>query len=228
MTLLKNFIDCICIGIFINIVSKLGSAPITHTPAKNQEPTSPNQAPGSKAHSGVIPPALNTNALSVPGSLDTSGLGLTEPQLRRQSLECLVGVLKSLVTWGTTSSAGGPSDSPGETRSSVPPPDESREDTVTPDPSLSLDRLNNPPLSASESRQPTPDVSDDPSRFESAKQRKTTLLEGIKKFNFKPKRVGRVPVRRMPPTELLTGHRVLLGNWLHSEPFPDRHCALPP
>ena len=31
--------------------------------------------------------------------------------------------------------------------------------------------------------------SDDPSRFENAKQRKTTLLEGIKKFNFKPKRV---------------------------------------
>ncbi|KAF8918488.1 hypothetical protein CPB85DRAFT_1430659 [Mucidula mucida] len=32
------------------------------------------------------------------------------------------------------------------------------------------------------------DITDDPGRFESAKQRKTTLLEGIKKFNFKPKR----------------------------------------
>lgn len=31
---------------------------------------------------------------------------------------------------------------------------------------------------------------DEPSRFENAKQRKTTLLEGIKKFNFKPKRVS--------------------------------------
>ena len=174
---------------FINIVSKLGSAPITHTPPKNQEPTSPSHAPGSKSHAGSIPPALNTTALSIPGSLDTSGLGLTEPQLRRQSLECLVSVLRSLVTWGTSSSATGPNESPGETRSSVPPPEDSREDTVTPDPSL--DKLN-PPLSASESRQPTPDVSDDPSRFESAKQRKTTLLEGIKKFNFKPKRVSRV------------------------------------
>lgn len=38
----------------------------------------------------------------------------------------------------------------------------------------------------------TPEVggaTDDPSRFENAKQRKTTLLQGIKKFNFKPKRV---------------------------------------
>ena len=33
---------------------------------------------------------------------------------------------------------------------------------------------------------------DDPERFESAKQRKTTLMEGIKKFNFKPKKVSRL------------------------------------
>jgi brefeldin A-inhibited guanine nucleotide-exchange protein len=35
----------------------------------------------------------------------------------------------------------------------------------------------------------TPDLNDDPSRFESARQKKTTLLEGIKKFNSKPKHV---------------------------------------
>jgi brefeldin A-inhibited guanine nucleotide-exchange protein len=35
----------------------------------------------------------------------------------------------------------------------------------------------------------TPDpAEDDVGRFESAKQRKTTLQEGIRKFNFKPKR----------------------------------------
>jgi brefeldin A-inhibited guanine nucleotide-exchange protein len=32
------------------------------------------------------------------------------------------------------------------------------------------------------------EVDDDVERFESAKARKTNLLEGIKKFNFKPKR----------------------------------------
>ena len=176
---------------FINIISKLGSAPITHTPSKNPEPTSPHQAPGAKHHhSNAVPPALSTTALSVPGSLDTSGLGLTEPQLRRQSLECLVAVLKSLVAWGTTSTSGGPNDSPGEQRNSVPPQEDGREDNFTPDPSL--DRLNPPPSATEPSRQATPDytASDDPSRFESAKQRKTTLLEGIKKFNFKPKRVS--------------------------------------
>ncbi|KAJ3538200.1 hypothetical protein NM688_g6554 [Phlebia brevispora] len=173
----------------INIVSKLGSAPITHTPPKNAEPTSPAQASGSRQHgtSSTAPP-LSTSALSVPGSLDTSGLGLSEPQLRRQSLECLVAVLKSLVAWGTTTTNSGPADSPGDNRSSAPPPEDlNREDTVTPDPSL--DRLNPPSSATDTSRQATPDpLADDPSRFESAKQRKTTLLEGIKKFNFKPKR----------------------------------------
>ena len=39
----------------------------------------------------------------------------------------------------------------------------------------------------------TPDVGagdDEVGKFESAKQKKTSLLEGIKKFNFKPKRVS--------------------------------------
>lgn len=170
-------------------MSKLGSSPITHAPAKNVEPPSPSQAPHSRAHGSTVPPALSTTALSVPGSLDTSGLGLTEQQLRRQSLECLVAVLKSLVAWGTTATNTGPTDSPGENRNSVPPVEDPREDTITPD--LSLDKMNPPPSASEYSRQATPDpLADDPGRFESAKQRKTTLLEGIKKFNYKPKRVS--------------------------------------
>lgn len=92
------------------------------------------------------------------------------------------------MAWGTTTTAVGPADSPGENRNSVTAAEDlNREDTVTPDPSL--DKLNLP-SSAADSRQPTPDpLGDDPGRFESAKQRKTTLLEGIKKFNFKPKKV---------------------------------------
>ena len=66
-------------------------------------------------------------------------------------------------------------------------PEEMKSDKVTPE-SSSLD-LRPGPTSADPTRQPTPEVVDDPSKFESAKQKKTTLLEGIKKFNFKPKRV---------------------------------------
>jgi brefeldin A-inhibited guanine nucleotide-exchange protein len=116
--------------------------------------------------------------------MDTSVLGLSEGQLKRQGLECLVAVLRSLVAWGTA--AGKTTGDPyveNASRSQIG--DDVRHDMVTPDPSL--DRL--PSWASVETLRKTPDLADDPTRFESAKQKKTTLLEGIKKFNFKPKRV---------------------------------------
>lgn len=109
-------------------------------------------------------------------------MGLSETQLKRQGLECLTAILRSLVTWGTA--AGKAADEPLATPSKSQVGDEA---PVTPD--GSLDRLSAAAASAETLRQPTPDIADDPSKFESAKQKKTTLLEGIKKFNFKPKRV---------------------------------------
>lgn len=172
----------------INIISKLATAPISHVPQKGQEPTSPALQPTSKNHSNSVAPALSTSALAVSGTIDNSGLGLSEPKLRKQSLECLVAVLKSLVVWGTANNPN--TESPGEPGSRPPtvPGEELRADTITPE--NSMDRLSAAPSLSESSRIPTPDpVSDDPTKFESAKQKKTTLLEGIKKFNFKPKRV---------------------------------------
>ncbi|OBZ76081.1 Protein transport protein sec71 [Grifola frondosa] len=167
----------------MNIVSKIGTAPMSHVPQKANDPTSPSLTPTSKTHHhNTVPPSLSTSALSVPGSLDTSTLGHSERQLRRQGLECLVAVLKSLVVWGTASSTTPDGATDPSTRTLF---EDIRHDTVTPD--VSLDKLSAPPGSDTP-RQPTPDFGDDPSKFESAKQKKTTLLEGIKKFNFKPKR----------------------------------------
>jgi brefeldin A-inhibited guanine nucleotide-exchange protein len=184
------FIDCILIVFrcsLINIVSKLGTSPITHAPPKANDPTSPGLPPTTKGHTNSVPPTLSTTALSVPGSLDTSGLGHTESQLRRQSLECLVAVLRSLVAWGTTNSGSVNTASldGGNSIATKSVTDDLRASTVTPD--SSLDKLSG--ASATESI-PIPDqFTDDPTKFESAKQKKTTLLEGIKKFNYKPKRV---------------------------------------
>jgi brefeldin A-inhibited guanine nucleotide-exchange protein len=119
--------------------------------------------------------------------MDTSTMGLSEGQLRRQGLECLVAVLRSLVTWGT---AAGKTPAESATADTAPRSqigEEIATDTMTPDPSL--DGLIASTGSTEAFRQSTPDIADDPTRFESAKQKKTTLLEGIKKFNFKPKRV---------------------------------------
>lgn len=174
----------------MNIISRMGTAHVTGGgQTKGGDQNSPSLTPTTnKSHNVNVPPSLSTSALSISGSIDASSLGLSENQLRRQGIDCLVTVLKSLVTWGTGSGTGlpgslAPPDS--ATRSRVS--EETRPESVTPDPSI--DRLPQVAQSAETTRQSTPDIGDDPSRFESAKQKKTTLLEGINKFNFKPKRV---------------------------------------
>lgn len=168
----------------MNIISKLAMAPVSNNPQKTNEQNSPSLPPTTKGQSSSVsvPPSLSTTALAVPGALDTSTLGLSEPQLKRQSLEALVAVLKSLVTWGTGSS-GTESAIPPTARSPAATTEGLRLDSATPD------YTSKSSGSVDFARQPTPDVADDPTKFESAKQKKTTILEGIKKFNFKPKRV---------------------------------------
>lgn len=114
-------------------------------------------------------------------------MGLSESQLRRQGLECLVAVLRSLVAWGVSpnSTLGKTVEEPLLSARSMT--EETKRDAVSSD--VNLDRLSATGASIETFRQTTPDFGDDPTRFESAKQKKTTLLEGIKKFNYKPKRV---------------------------------------
>lgn len=169
----------------MNIISKISSASIAPGHHRTSEPPSPALNPTKHSQNNPIQPSSSTGALSVPGSMDTANLGTSESQLKRQGLECLVMALRSLVAWGT--SPGKPSEDGGTpTRSQH---EDSRRDSFAPD--GSLDRLSVVDISAEALRQSSPDlIDDDPSRFESAKQKKTTLLEGIKKFNFKPKRVS--------------------------------------
>ncbi|RDB22645.1 Protein transport protein sec71 [Hypsizygus marmoreus] len=165
----------------INIVSKIGTTPSSAAHQRGNEPPSPALSPTSKHQSSGASPSLTSSALSISGVMDTSVMGLSESQLKRQGLECLAAVLRSLVAWGTA--AGKAADEPLVTPSKFQVGEEA---PVTPD--GSLDKLSAAAASAETLRQPTPDIVDDPSKFESAKQKKTTLLEGIKKFNFKPKR----------------------------------------
>lgn len=182
---LLKFTDYNCDSL-MNIISKIGTVPLTTAQHKTNEPASPGLNPTGKGHNKAVPPSLSTSALAVSGTIDTSTMGLSEIQLKRQGLECLVAVLRSLVAWATA--VGKTVADPivdSTTRSQLG--EDSGQDNISAD--GSLDRLSLVPGSAEVLRQPTPDVIDDPSKFESAKQKKTTLLEGIKKFNFKPKRV---------------------------------------
>lgn len=171
----------------MNIISKIGTIPFTAAQQKANEPQSPALNPHTKPHSPGGAPSLTTSALSVSGTMDTSVMGLTEHQLKRQGLECLVAVLRSMVAWGTAAAVKAADETPITLSTRLHTGEDIQPDSVAHE--GSLDRLSAAGGSLEALRQPTPDLSDDPSKFESAKQKKTTLLEGLKKFNFKPKRV---------------------------------------
>lgn len=151
---------------------------------KGAEPSSPALNPTPKNPPLNIASSLGNGALTVSGTLDTSNMGLTEGQLRRQGIDCLASILRSLVAWGTVAGKSG-DDIPMGTPSRTQAADDTKRELGTPD--RPADRLS--ATSSETFRQPTPEIVDDPTRFESAKQKKTTLLEGIKKFNFKPRKV---------------------------------------
>ncbi|KAF8591584.1 Sec7-domain-containing protein [Ramaria rubella] len=168
----------------MNVISKMGTSHFSTPKEKTTDPTSPSLHPSNRSTRSTLPPSLSTNALSGPAVPDISGTGLSEGKLKRQSLECLVGVLRSLVVWGTQ--AGKTVTDPVVNSSTHShPADDTKLESIPSE--MTLDQSGHPSV-ADASRTATPDINDDPGRFESAKQKKTTLLEGIRKFNFKPKR----------------------------------------
>ncbi|KLO19767.1 Sec7-domain-containing protein [Schizopora paradoxa] len=164
----------------MNTISKIATVHNVAPAPKVPDPTSPALKPTGKGHdhSSNVPPALSTAALAVPGNADNANLGLSEQQLKRQGLDSLVAVLRSLVAWGTASGRG-VTDTPSELQ--PPKPDGMASET-------SLDKPPTPVNGTHVSRVSTPEILDDPGRFENAKQRKTVLQEGLRKFAQKPKK----------------------------------------
>ncbi|MCJ1319050.1 guanine nucleotide exchange protein for ADP-robosylation factor [Xylographa vitiligo] len=129
---------------------------------------------------GKLPPSLTTVGLTGHAFQD-SELPV-EFVLKQQSLECLVRTLRSLVNWAqetlvVSATKVDNSDSKSSIdalRNSLDP----GHGSVSPRPSAS-----DTPVAPS-----TPLLDDDPSQFEKAKLRKTALINGIRQFNFKPKR----------------------------------------
>jgi brefeldin A-inhibited guanine nucleotide-exchange protein len=211
----------------MNIVSKIGQ---THfaPPSKEELASGASSKQDSRSGGPAIPPSLSTAAL-VPETNKEAYAGLSpEIKLRRQSLECLVAALKSLVAWSTHTSArqGGEEGA----RASISEDGLGRQlamsqagshsdlpNTATPTwPEVGASRAAStvPSNGMSTPVPPGPDGEDDVERFETAKARKTNLLEGIKKFNFKPKRgiaylLEHGFIRSSSPQDIA---RFLLGN----------------
>ncbi|KAH8105009.1 Sec7-domain-containing protein [Phellopilus nigrolimitatus] len=168
----------------MNTISKIASTHSNVPAPKANDPGSPALNPSTKMqhYSYNVPPALSTAALAVPGNADNHNLGLSEQQLKRQGLESLVAVLRSLVSWGTAAGKGVTDDTAVPTSST----NGSKVDGMVSD--TSLDKLVAPANGTDVTRVSTPEATDDPGRFENAKQRKTILQDGIRRFNYKPKK----------------------------------------
>ena len=163
----------------MNVISKMSTS---HFPqSQRNEAQNPPSTPVVRSQPINGPPSLSTAALGTPGNVDSVAYSPSEQQLRRQGLECLCAVLRSLVVWSTAAR---------KTSSESVAENGQAEQSTRVTGMNSNPSLENLSTGVSDpSRVATPDVADDPERFESAKQRKTILLEGLMKFNFRPIRV---------------------------------------
>ncbi|KAI0508890.1 guanine nucleotide exchange factor [Xylaria bambusicola] len=125
---------------------------------------------------GMLPPPLNVRDIVPPvePELDIP----KEYMIKRAALDSLVEALRSLLNWsmaGRPTANGATGES--ETRAST---DDVRESI---DPSIAESNSRETPIPPS-----TPVIEDDPAQLEKEKARKTALSNGIRQFNFKPKR----------------------------------------
>lgn len=123
-------------------------------------------------------PLLSINKLgSHPPNPEGNNAFPTEYALKMTSIDCIVAFLKSLSSWSDKSNGTSMSRSRDVSFSQIPPT-----------PNLADSPGFNPNLSnASFSNEDDP-LADDPTQFEKEKSRKKALLEGVRQFNYKPKK----------------------------------------
>lgn len=142
----------------------------------------------SSSHKSLaIPPSLSTatiTAAQTAGPADSTFP--VEYTLKRESLQCLINVLQSLVTWSQKDLADALQQSADAeaSRSSV----DRTISHASPRASTSVTPLASTPQPESVHELNLNGNEDDPGQLEKAKQRKTAFLQSVGLFNFKPKR----------------------------------------
>ncbi|ORX51959.1 Sec7-domain-containing protein [Hesseltinella vesiculosa] len=147
-------------------------------------------------HSGIhsssvmIPPPLTTANVQSSDKPSANGNTNTDAANKFKALECLLAILRSLVAWYQNNSVSVPSNN----LNAVSTPRESEDlrgsSAITQHNNNSVTRLSSPSSSFNNSSQLSlNNVSyDDPEQFENLKHRKQMLQEGVRQFNWKPKK----------------------------------------
>jgi brefeldin A-inhibited guanine nucleotide-exchange protein len=158
----------------VNVLSKVTTSHNQPTTGKDYE----HPDPITSKH-GIPPPLTTQNILNS----DKQQLVMPESAIRFKSLECLVAVLRSLVGWYTNNSvsiSAGTKDEDTPRASEDQPP-------LTAHQNVSNTRLASPVTNGSSTNLSSSRL-DDPEEFENLKHRKQVLQEGIRQFNWKPKK----------------------------------------
>ncbi|KAI9669279.1 MAG: guanine nucleotide exchange protein for ADP-robosylation factor [Alyxoria varia] len=167
----------------IEQLSRLSSFPVTITSIQQQAYQQHHSKRSTLAdwqQDGTVPPALSTVAVGSNSEMDPNYP--IEYAMKYQSLECVIETLRSLVHWAQQGMGATPGSVDTPAKHSV---EDNRESSDYRTPHLNA----SPHVAGTETPPPgTPVVEDDPAELERAKARKTALINGIRQFNFKPKR----------------------------------------
>ncbi|RCI05462.1 guanine nucleotide exchange protein for ADP-robosylation factor [Rhizopus stolonifer] len=177
-------------NIYERLVNVLSKVTTSHNHPTNGKDFDNHPDPISSTHvnhahaSVVIPPPLTT-ATILHSDKQNAQTAMPESAIRFKSLECLVGVLKSLVSWYQNNSV---SITAGQNNQEEDTPRASEDHaSLTTHSNSSVSRFN----SSSASTPLTTGSStrlDDPEAFENLKHRKQLLQEGVRQFNWKPEK----------------------------------------
>ncbi|CAG8455586.1 4613_t:CDS:10 [Racocetra fulgida] len=197
--------------LIVNIVSKItttyttinsssGGSSSTNSEKDKDPNSSATSLPSTSTQStNVIPPSLDTKSITTNTTSQSHPNLPAELALKYQGLECLVSILRSLVAWCSNKSSveGIYYDKDESTRKSEETVTElalsqnsaTIQNTSKSSPSSSTMSVSGSFFNASSDiKSAVPKAMDDPEQFENLKHRKQVLQDGIKTFNFKPKR----------------------------------------
>ncbi|CAG8513048.1 4016_t:CDS:10 [Dentiscutata erythropus] len=219
--------------VIVNIVSKvtttrttINSASGVSSSTNSEKDKDPNSSTTSLASTSmqstnVIPPSLDTKSITTNTTSQSHPNLPDELALKYQGLECLVSILRSLVAWCSNKPSvdGIDYDKDESIRKSEETVTElalSQNSVTVQNTSKSSPSSSTMSMSGSyfgDIKSVIPKAMDDPEQFENLKHRKQVLQDGIKTFNFKPKRgiQALISAGFIPSTEPLEIAKFLLN-----------------
>ncbi|KAI8994988.1 hypothetical protein BDB01DRAFT_872611 [Pilobolus umbonatus] len=172
----------------VNVLSKITTS--HHQPTTGKDYDHHSDYSSNSFHSLVIPPPLTT-ATILNTDKHNQAMAMPESAIRFKSLECLVAVLRSLVDWYSNNSVIITAGVAEEEEHSTPRASEDQSSTLTTHHNNNSSQRLASAISSNNGSSANVNGSfrlDDPEEFENLKHRKQLLQEGVRQFNWKPKK----------------------------------------